>query len=194
MGWDSYQNRDPNTFSDMDIYAGEENSQLAIARNLTGLDISAEDLARYMPQYDRRGEENMRRVRQAGRTSQARDIFGAGSGKQSEIMSIAQEKYGQQSRGGFAATGNPMVDRQRQDIFADIKSAQGGVWDQYQADEVSMETDIYDHQETFQQKWAERLIEYEDKMEKDAQKAEDDKWFWEKENWGLWGEDSEPLV
>ena len=153
MGWDSYQNRDPNTFSDMDIYAGEENSQLAIARNLTGLDISAEDLARYMPQYDRRGEENMRRVRQAGRTSQARDIFGAGSGKQSEIMSIAQEKYGQQSRGGFAATGNPMVDRQRQDIFAD-----------------------------------------EDKMEKDAQKAEDDKWFWEKENWGLWGEDSEPLV
>jgi hypothetical protein len=182
MGWKSYTDRDPDTFSDMEIYAGtqSEGSQLAVARNLTGLDISAEDLARYMPQYDRRAEENMRRQRQRNRTVQSGEIFRAGSGRQSELLSIAQEKYGQQAKGGFAATGNPMIDKQRQDIFTDIRESQSGTWDQYQADEFSMETDIYDHQQAFQQKWAERLIEYEDKMEKEAQKAEDDKWFWEK--------------
>ena len=53
-----------------------------------------------------------------------------------------------------------MIDKQRQDLMTDMAQATS-------QSEWGMSQDIYDYQEEFQQKFGERLIAYEDRIEKE---------------------------
>jgi len=161
-GWDEYKDLDPGQFIDYD-----DEQRLLLAENLADMDISADDLAKYMPVYDERGEQNIRAERDFARTQQGQEISDIGRSKQSELLTMAQDKFSTMRTGGFASTGNPMIDRQRQGIYSDISSETSKAWGQMQEDERLFSEDIYSYQEDFMQKFGERLIEYEDRREKD---------------------------
>ena len=146
--WGDYTDLDPSV-----LVHGDEANMKQMAERLSGMTISSDDFAKYMPKYDERGEFNIRQSRAFDRQAEAR------SG-QAELLEVAQNKYGQQSRSGFASTGNPMIDKQRQDLMTDMAQATS-------QSEWGMSQDIYDYQEEFQQKFGERLIAYEDRIEKE---------------------------
>jgi hypothetical protein len=156
--WSDYTDTDPSDFSNL----SDENLR-TMSQSLTDMGISEDDFAKYMPKYDERGEFNIRQSRAFDRLSEAR------SG-QAELIEVAQNKYGQQSRSGFASTGNPMIDKQRQDLMTDMSQSTSQA-------EWAMSQDIYDYQEEFQQKFGERLIAYEDRIEKKNASEEDDNTF-----------------
>tara|TARA_R100000781_G_scaffold113069_2_gene80971 strand:- start:1855 stop:3072 length:1218 start_codon:yes stop_codon:yes gene_type:complete len=172
--WQQYQDIDAATF------AGYDDDYLqTLAENLVDVDISAEDLAKYMPQYDQRGEDNIRQEmkwlrddRAFNKLQQVQELGGIGQSRQDELLGMAQDRFGASVGSGFTSTGNPMIDRQRRNIYQDISEQTGTAWAGIQEDDRGLsrdlwrsEEDIYQLQEDYQQKFAERLIKYEDRIE-----------------------------
>ena len=149
--WEEFTDLDPSQLLQFD-----SDQMHSMSEELADMEIHKKDFFKYMPQYDERGEENIRQSRRYARGAEARQ-------GQTELLELAQSKYGQQSRSGFASTGNPMIDKQRQDIQTDIAQSTAQA-------EFDFGQEIYDYQEDYQQKFGERLIAYEDRIEKKNKK------------------------
>ena len=173
--WQDFQNLDPDAFDD---YSDEW--LLDMATNLVDVDLSAEDLAKYMPQYDKRGEDNIRKELKYGGLQTAQEIGDFGQSKQGDLLDQAIARQNQMGKGGFAATGNPILDRQRRNVFQDISQQGDRVYQDHEMEQWKAGEDIYRLKEDYQEDWAERLISYEDKIETDEaiEAAEFDEYQW----------------
>jgi hypothetical protein len=189
--WQQYQDVDSATFAGYD-----DDYLLTLAENLVDVDISAEDLAKYMPKYDQRGEDNIRQEmkwlrddRAFNKLQQVQELGGIGQSRQDELLGMAQDRFGASVGSGFTSTGNPMIDRQRRNIYQDISEQTGTAYAGIQQDDRALsrdlwrsEEDIYQLQEDYQQKFGERLIQYEDRIEAE-EAAEEGGGNWISEGW-----------
>ena len=186
-------------FQDWDTGAidfSDDDYMLSLAQNLVDVDVSAADLAKYMPKYDRRGEANirtemdwMRQDRQWDKLQQVNELGDIGRGKQEDLLKLAQDKFGAGAGSGFKSTGNPMIDRQRANIYSDINRGVERQFGQISQDDAlanrelwRSEQDILDMREEFQQDFGERLIDFEDMREAEIE-ANEKSWY---EGTGWW--------
>ena len=106
-------------FRDVDFANMSEEERASELRKLFGKDFDAGDTDLYFDQeYD---EEQELDVRETG----AQEIGAIGGRAQSGLLELATGEAQMKSRSGFAQSGNPMIDKQRRDIFADITTETG---------------------------------------------------------------------
>jgi hypothetical protein len=143
MDWGDYKDMDFSEFAGM-----SDEDRLAMAQNLGYSGMSQEDIDKYMPEYDYTAEERLRE-------DAARQISGIGEGAQTSLMKAAEAEAGLKSQQGFEATGNPMVDKQRENIFEGIQTASEDAF-------RTTQRGVSDLREKAMQDWGTRLIEYDD--------------------------------
>ena len=104
------------------------------------------DYLKYMPEYDISAVTDM--YREAGE-----EIGSIGEAGQSSLLDLAQGQQQQMAQRGFAATGNPMVDRQRENIFSgmakDTSKRQRALQEQHQQ-----------HREDYHTEWEDALFDW----------------------------------
>jgi len=83
----------------------------------------------------------------------AKDIREVGEGAQTGLLNLYQKQQQSQARRGFAATGNPMIDNQRKNIFQDIQRKTTAAWGTGQED-------IADVWGEYQEAWEVGLEDY----------------------------------
>ena len=137
---------DTDMFMDM-----SENERMAFGQSLFKGDTDFAsykmgDYLKYMPEYDTEGVTDM--YGEAGE-----DISSIGEAGQSSLLELAQGQQQQMAQRGFAATGNPMVDRQRENIFSgmakDTSQRQRALQDQHQQ-----------HREDYHTEWEDALFDW----------------------------------
>ena len=137
---------DTDMFMDM-----SENERMAFGQSLFKGDTDFAsykmgDYLKYMPEYDTGAVTDM--YGEAGE-----EIGSIGEAGQSSLLELAQGQQQQMAQRGFAATGNPMVDRQRENIFSamakDTSKRQRGLQDQHQQ-----------HREDYHTEWEDALFDW----------------------------------
>ncbi len=137
---------DTDKFMDM-----SENERMAFGQSLFKGDTEFAsykegDYLKYMPEYDTGAVTDM--YGEAGE-----DISSIGEAGQSSLLDLAQGQQQQMAQRGFAATGNPMVDRQRENIFSgmakDASKRQRALQDQHQQ-----------HREDYHTEWEDALFDW----------------------------------
>ena len=178
--WQQYSSADPSEFAGMD-----DDYMLELAQNLVDVDISAEDLAKYMPKFDQRGLQNIRQEMRYTRQAYGEEIADIGQSKQGDLLQAAIDKSNAQRKGGFSSTGNPMLDRQRRNTYQDISQGQSRKYSDLEAEHWRGMEDQHQLKEDYQQAFGERLIDFETMREKEEAAANvDDRGFFTK----LWDE------
>ena len=128
-GTDYYQEAvQSGDFTTDDLLDMSENELAAFTQNIYKGDTNNAsfrmgDFRRYMPGgYDWHEEQDV--YGEAGK-----DISKIGETAQSSLLNLFQGQQKRQAQRGFAATGNPMVDRQRENIFSGIQQDTTNRWD-----------------------------------------------------------------
>ena len=180
--WGEYKDLDSKDFIGM-----SDEEKLKWARDLTGdQSLTMGDLSKYFPEYDDREEKGLYRdVEQIERRSQegllqgAEDVRDIQLGQRGNLLEMAIQQDSTKARSGFHTTGNPMIDRQRLNIYGAISRGVDTTFRKteqreldFQHDVRDTKDDIYDLRDDFLESWAERAIAYEDKLE--AEEAADD--------------------
>ena len=148
-GWDEYAKSDYSAeeFAGMtDAERRQIGRGIVKAEEGVQFNLSLDDYKGYMPKYDKEEESNIRHET----ATQVGDI---GRSAQSSLLSLTQKSEQRQSQRGFAATGNPMVDRQRENIFKGIEK---DVDVRYERGLSDIET----HQEDYMEEWETGLTTY----------------------------------
>ena len=104
------------------------------------------DYQKYMPKYDKAQEKFLRR-------ESAKDIKSVGEQGQSSLLELHTQAADSSAQRGFASTGNPMVDRQRENI---LKGMRSDITDRYDTGQ----RDIEEHREDYMAEWEEGLLSY----------------------------------
>ena len=180
--WSEYKDLDSKEFIGM-----SDAEKLEYARKLTGdPSLTMGDLDKYFPEYDTREEktlyrdiDKLRRHSTADLLQGAEDVRDIQLGQRGNLLEMSLQQDSAKARSGFHTTGNPMIDRQRQNIYSDIsrgvdtsfRKTQQRALD-FEHDVLDTRQDIYQLRDDFLETWAERAISYEDKME--AEEAADD--------------------
>ena len=120
-----------------------DEDRLGLATDLGYSGMTQDDMDRYMPSYDTRGEENIM-------FDTAQQISDTGEGAQTNLMQL----QAQENAGGFEATGNPMIDHQRENIFGQINKRTSGLF-------RNAKENIHQLREQAQQKFGDRVLNYE---------------------------------
>ena len=136
--WGSFQDMNPDDFINM-----TDEDRLGLATDLGYSGMTQDDMDRYMPSYDTRGEENIM-------FDTAQQISDTGEGAQTNLMQL----QAQENAGGFEATGNPMIDHQRENIFGQINKRTSGLF-------RNAKENIHQLREQAQQKFGDRVLNYE---------------------------------
>lgn len=141
----------------------EEERQLMV-EDITGYELDyedrlrAEDYKRYMPKYDIEKELKLGPEERKMEIEGAEDIGAIGEARQTSLLNLYNQ---QQNKGrGFAETGNPMIDRQRENIFKDIETRQETRYETM----VEGRQDIWDKktemQEDYMEDWETGFLDY----------------------------------
>ena len=117
IDWEEFKNMDPGDFIGL-----TDEQKWSIAADLAEYgDITQEDFQKYMPTYDM--EEELYK-REAGATA----IAQTGMKRQAPLQQLKEKMDLLHTKQNFESTGNPMIDRQRFNIFADIGSENKEIW------------------------------------------------------------------
>ena len=81
------------------------------------------DYHKYMPTYDQKEEKDLR-------TEGYKAVRRTGEQAQTGLMGLINKEEAAIGQRGFASTGNPMVDRQRQNIFSRVYDTQWDIQDE----------------------------------------------------------------
>lgn len=100
-------------FKEHDFANMSEVQRAKALSTLFGFDIKPGDIDKYYDKYDYSAEQELR-------GEGARDVAAVGEAAQGKVMDLLKSQRQSQARSGFVATGNPMLDRYRQDLFQDI--------------------------------------------------------------------------
>jgi hypothetical protein len=166
--WGEFKDMSPTDFVNMD-----DESKLTLAQDLGYSGLTSDDFDKYMPTYDEEGEQRIleesadRQAYMYGEGGIAAGRIGeVGQGQLSTQMEQAQNM---KSRRNFEQTGNPMIDKQRQDLMQGIQQGTGDVWRKLthdlHTDKTAVENQIRGDQENYMQRFGERIISYEDKID-----------------------------
>ena len=104
-------------FKDQDFANMSTAAQSQAISDLMGFDIKSGDMDKYFDKYDIE-KENL------ARTEGAEEIGLVGQRAQQGLGKLQAGTQQAQARGGFAATGNPQLDRHRENIFKGISTEQ----------------------------------------------------------------------
>lgn len=96
----------------------------AAVTELMGENTTSWEMDKYFSKYDPTKELEAHKAT----TGEMRDV---GQQTNVSLLDLMTQQKGQRAKSGFASTGNPMVDRQRQDIFAASGDAIGRQWDSF---------------------------------------------------------------
>jgi len=166
--WSEFVAMDPTTFSQYG-----DDTLLNMARKLSGNDaMTMDEMKQYLPQYDEQGYRDIWKEGAQRRRKHGEAIAGFGMEKRTDLLSQAIAKDKSIKKGGFAATGNPMIDRQRQSAYRDINVSQEREWRSLLDDVWSTDKDIRKHREDYQQTWAERLLDYEEELQLESEESD----------------------
>jgi hypothetical protein len=150
MDWGGFKDLDPNQFVDMD-----EEEKLNLAQSLGYSGTTQEDMDRYqIGDYDTTGEERLFEDAAYG-------IGKVGEGAQSSLLRAGQAQDTLRSQQGFENTGNPMIDKQREDIFAGITDATNRGW-------TTTTRNLHDMRQGAMQKFGDRVMSFENKVDAEA--------------------------
>jgi hypothetical protein len=147
-GWGGYFDSDvsANEFGNMTDF---ERRQIAsdIIKYEEGAEHSFDKLeyAKRMPKYDKKQEELYR-------SETSKDISKVGKAGQSSLLELNMANNSD-ARRGFVRTGNPMIDKQRQNLIAGMRE---DIDTRYETGQK----DIEDHQEDYMEEWEEGLLSY----------------------------------
>jgi len=133
-----------------------DEDKLQWARAMTGdFSMTIDDVHQYFPQFD---TEELAYKRETA----ADAVAGIGTGARGGLLKMAMDTTSTKARSGFSATGNPMIDKQRENVYRDMDQQMDTSFQASEYDESKLWTD-------FQQDWAERAIAYEESKDiKDA--------------------------
>ena len=114
--WEGFKNLNPD-----DLIGMSDEEKLHLARKLSGdFGMTMDEMHKYMPSFDERGFQNIQREKGILGREAASDISGIGTGARTNLLELALGDESRKSKSGFAVTGNPMIDKQRQNIYKDI--------------------------------------------------------------------------
>ena len=148
-GWDEYAKQD---YSGSDFANMTDAERRQIGRGIVKAEggfqhnLSLDDYKGYMPKYDKEGEQDIRRD-----TAQA--VSDVGEGAQSSLLNLSMQNLQAQSQRGYAITGNPMIDRQRENIYSKIGEQSEA---QYEAGLDTLDT----YQDNYMEEWERGLTQY----------------------------------
>jgi len=176
--WGTFTDLDAQDFINM-----TDEERLNAARRLTGdSKLTMGDLDKYFPEYDTKEEERLfrdidqtKRHLQEGRIQGAEDIRDIQLGQRGNLLDMTIKQDSTRARSGFQATGNPMIDRQRDTIYDDISRGIDTSYRKTQQRDKDFLHDIHDKRDDidivrsdFHESFGERAITYEDNLEADA--------------------------
>ena len=143
FGTDKYQEAvQSGDFTTEDLINMSDNELAAFTQNVYKGDtdfasFDMGDFHRYMPGgYDWQEEKDV--YGEAGK-----DISKIGETAQSSLLSLSQSQSKQTAQRGYATTGNPMVDRQRENIFSGIQKDTTNRWDTATEDVTTLREDYH---------------------------------------------------
>jgi len=145
-GWDEYAEKD---WSEDEFFEMSSTEKRIMAQDIFKADTdyaSFNKWSQYGPKYDM--DAQRKRLTETGT-----DISNIGESGQSSLLSLSQGQEGQAAKRGFASTGNPMVDRQRENIFKGMSKDITSSYDAYQDSVTAQRKD-------YQEEWEGALMDY----------------------------------
>ncbi len=140
-----------------DMTGWSDQEKLEWARNLTGdFTMTMDEMHKYFPKFD---QEELDYTRELG-ASKIKDIGMEGRGN---LLQMALGGKAQKGRSGFAKTGNPMIDKQRETMYGQMSSAMDTSFKETQR---NVSEQLVDYQGDF----GERAIDYEDMLDEEKDK------------------------
>lgn len=177
--WSGFKDLNPD-----DIIGMSDTEKLHLARRLSGdYGMTMEDMHKYMPSFDERGFRNIGIETRQMQREGAADIAGIGMKQQDNLLDMALKQESSRAKSGFAVTGNPMIDKQRENIYKDIDVTSGRRYDTLLDDVWAQREKGYDLKEDYQEDLGLRIIDYEKGLE-DEEDDEDGSTWYKPWTWG----------
>jgi hypothetical protein len=179
--WSEYKYTNPQRIIEMD-----ESDRLSMMRNLTGdEDMQVWEMYKYMPDFDERAFRNIQTERYAIQREGAADIAEIGTKQQENLLGLALKQEQAKFKSGFASTGNPMIDRQRQNIYQGISTGTGRRRDTLLDDVWAKRDEARILKKDYREELGESMLDYQEKLEDEAATAEANKGFFDKVGEGI---------
>lgn len=174
--WEGFKNLNPD-----DLIGMSDEEKLHLARKLSGdYGMTMDEMHKYMPSFDERGFQNIQREKGILGREAASDITGIGMGQRANLLELAMGDDARKSKSGFAVTGNPMIDKQRQNIYQDIDRTSKGRWDSLLDDVWRKDEEAFGLKEDYQEDLGTRIIDHETYVDlpgDDDDEVAEEKWY-----------------
>lgn len=179
--WTEYKYTNPQRIIEMD-----ESDRLSMMRTLTGDDdMQVWEMYKYMPDFDERGFRNIQTERYAIQREGAADIAEIGTKQQENLLGLTMKQAQAKSKSGFASTGNPMIDKQRENIYRGISTGTGRRRGTLLDDVWAKREEAYDYKKDYHEELSESMLDYQEKLQEEAATAEANKGFFDKVGEGI---------
>ena len=120
------------------------------------------DYHKYMPTYDQEGYDLIQERGLKEYKENIEEVSKIGEMGQASLLNLYHGQQKRQAQRGYAVTGNPMVDRQRENIFSGIQKDVEGGYDKTMLAYEDWAIDKQTHREDFHTEWEDALYDWMD--------------------------------
>jgi len=118
------------------------------------------DYHKYMPTYDQEGYDLIEKRGAKEYRENIEDVSNIGEIGQASLLNLYQGQQKSQAQRGYASTGNPMVDRQRENIFSGIQKDVEAGYDKTMLAYEDWGIEKQTHREDFHTEWEDALYDW----------------------------------